>query len=176
MTDMNRLAEAIRGVTSSIDRRKLQELGKQFMAKGDFTPQGLQAFASENNLSIEQMQGLVQTVALFKQWEQQAYQQNLGQTPLSSIIGEGGTVNPDITADQAKSFSGVLPLLLRGKEQPKSIEEALVRSLPQGTTPEQLLKYKQGLAKPSEPNAVRPYIGPDGKVTYLPNNLSLIHI
>lgn len=175
---MDNLSQAIQGLTDRIDRRKMQDLGKQFLATGDFTPQGLQKFATENNLTLEQMQGLVQTVALFNQWKQQAYQQELGQKPLSSLKGPDGGINPEATIDQIKGASAALPYAF-GKAGQK-VKMTKIR--PDGTKhslevdPGQVeaygkLGYEQGtLDRGPNPSAVKAYVGPNGDIKYLPNN------
>jgi len=45
---------------------RMRKLGNEFMAKGDYTPQGLKAFAEKNEMSMPEMKGMVDMVVAFK--------------------------------------------------------------------------------------------------------------
>ena len=44
---------------------QLDELGRKFMAHGDYSPEGLQRFAQENKLSMDEAKGLASMVEAF---------------------------------------------------------------------------------------------------------------
>ena len=52
-------------------QKRMQKLGQTFMASGDFTPEGLQKFAQDNEMSMPEMQGMVTMVTNFKKLNQQ---------------------------------------------------------------------------------------------------------
>ena len=45
---------------------RMRSLGQEFMRMGDYTPQGLQKFAQDNEMSMPEMEGMINMVINFK--------------------------------------------------------------------------------------------------------------
>ena len=53
------------------EQDKLKELGRSFIQSGDYSPEGIQAFAKNNKVSPREMVGIVQLASAFEQYKEE---------------------------------------------------------------------------------------------------------
>ena len=61
----------IQQVADFLKQKKIRQLGQAFVQQGDYTPEGIQKFAQQNNLSPQDMGGIVQVASAFEDFKRQ---------------------------------------------------------------------------------------------------------